>query len=683
MCLPDGELGTTPTTVRDSLGVMIVESTGRDRPLEKTPVRFGMLTHPNRSLDFVPWGIATDPDAGFVYVADQSEPAVVVFDTLGGFVRELGRRGEGPGEFMEPTAVAVDNHGIVSVLDARRGVASRWSQSGRLIGESRLPAPYWGPGFAVADGWLALVTSTTDGTTREQFLQVHREGESDTVQVVTQELRTLETPCGWATASPILAPNPVWANRGTTVYFADGLGYRIDVHRSGGPLSSFRRALGPVNVGEEEAQEFLETIPGPYQAMMRQCGIGAGEVLGSVGWAAEVSPIVGIAVDLAGRLWVSRRVSSLVPSVVDLLAPTGEYVGSLELPAVPIAFVSESRFVAVSLNPFTGDLTAGLYNLGEARADPIPASSEEQRALRRPSGDGRGLETRRHARAPEPSTDNPAGFREIRDCPRCPVMVILPPGRFTMGATSPQDAEGDPGTRPDWTLLSEQPPTDVEISYPLAIGKYEVTFSEWDHCVEVGWCDYRPDDLGWGRGHRPAIFISRFDAEHYIEWLRTLTGKAYRLPSEAEWEYAARAGTSTARWWGDALATGFTVCDGCGSEWDDLSTAPVGSFPSNPWGLHDMLSNAKEWVADCWVDSHVGARTDGSPRIAESPSWRAGRCLRALQRGSSWASYPWSVRAAKRIGGHYGPDSRSYSYGFRIVRPAEAHEIDLAAGEFD
>ena len=682
-CSPPTERGTTLATVRDSLGVVIVESTGRDRPLEETPVRFEVLEHPNRSLEFVPWGIAVDPGAGLIYVADQLEAAVVVFDSSGAYVRQLGRRGEGPGEFLEPMAVAVDDDGVVSVFDARRGTVSRWSPSGSFIDESRLPVPYWGPGLAVADGWLALVASTTDRTKREQFLQVYQEGELDTVQVVTQELRTLATPCGSAIASPILAPTPVWASRGTTVYFAEGLSYRIDVHRSSGPLSSFRRALGPVDVGEEEARAFLETVPGPYQAMMRQCDMGAREVLASVGWMEEISPIMGIAVDLAGRLWVSRRMSSVTPSIVDVLAATGEYVGSFELPAVPIDFVSESRFVAVGLNPFTGGLTASLYNLREARADPIPAGSGEQRALQHPSADARDTGTPGSARMLEPSNDNPAGFREIRDCPQCPVMVILPSGRFTMGATSPQDDEGDPATRPDWTVLSEHPPTDVEISYPLAIGKYEVTFTEWDRCVETGWCDYRPDDLGWGRGHRPAIFISRFDAEHYIEWLRSLTGIAYRLPSEAEWEYAARAGTRTARWWGNALGTGFTVCDGCGSEWDDLSTAPVGSFSPNPWGLHDMLSNAREWVADCWVESHVGARTDGSSRTTESPWWREGRCLRALQRGSSWASYPWSVRAAQRIGGHYGPDSRSYSYGFRIVRPAEAHEVKGGTGELD
>lgn len=244
-------------------------------------------------------------------------------------------------------------------------------------------------------------------------------------------------------------------------------------------------------------------------------------------------------------------------------------------------------------------------------------------------------------------------------------MVQVEEGTFSMGCTPEQyDCDAD-----------ESPVREVRVD-DFEIGRYEVTQGLWQAVMgenpsAFADCLRCPvETVGWDDVQ---VFLQRLNAG----------GERYRLPSEAEWEYAARAGTRTARWWGDALGTGFTVCDGCGSEWDDVSTAPVGSFSPNPWGLHDMLSNANEWVADCWVESHAGARTDGSPRVAESSWWRDGRCLRALQRGSSWGSYPWSVRAAKRIGGHYGPDSRSYSHGFRIVRPAEAHEVERGGGEFD
>ncbi len=657
--------------MRDSAGVTIVESTGGDRRLGEMPVQIGMLES-DGTLEFVPWGFAADPDAGVVYVADRSESRVAVFDSAGGQMRELGRRGEGPGEFLEPAAVAVDD-GVLAVLDARRGVVSRWSPEGALLDETRLPTPYWGPGLAMSDDWLVYVATTATGSRRDELLQVHRGGESQTVQTVSHELAMFESACGSAPAAPVLSPTPVWAGSAGTVYFAEGASYRIDVHRSQDGLSSFRRDLDPIPVSEQMARDVLAFAPGPYQAMMRQCDLDAGAVLSSVGYEPEISPIVGIAVDPAGRVWVARRTGSVMPEVVDLLAPTGEYLGTFELPAVPVAFLSDSRFVAVALNPVTGGLTAAIYELREHLGDmpqPRPGAFGERRAGERQAGRGVAPDAQSDpARELAPSANNPAGLREVQDCPECPVMVILPPGRFTMGAASPQDAEGDPATRPEWTKLAEQPPTEVVIDYPLAVGKYEVTFAEWDRCTAAGWCEYRPEDLGWGRGDRPAIFISRLDAEHYIEWLNSLTGRGYRLPSEAEWEYAARAGTSTARWWGDAVGSGHAVCNGCGSPWDDVSTAPVGSLPANPWGLHDVLGNASEWVADCWVDSHAGARTDGAPRIGESYWWSDGRCLRALQRGSSWGSYTWSVRAATRIGGHYGPDSRDYGDGFRIVRP--------------
>lgn len=178
-----------------------------------------------------------------------------------------------------------------------------------------------------------------------------------------------------------------------------------------------------------------------------------------------------------------------------------------------------------------------------------------------------------------------------------------------------------------------------------------------------------PGDSGWGRGDRPVIYVARRDAEMYIAWLAESTGRPYRLPSEAEWEYAARAGTATARWWGDELGRGRTVCDGCGSSRDRRSTMPVGSFPPNPFGLHDMLGNVKEWVADCWHANHEGAALDGSPRIETSPWWKDGECERPVYRGGTWASYPWSVRAAYRNYYRPGPwkDRDSRTQGFRVA----------------
>jgi formylglycine-generating enzyme required for sulfatase activity len=269
-------------------------------------------------------------------------------------------------------------------------------------------------------------------------------------------------------------------------------------------------------------------------------------------------------------------------------------------------------------------------------------------------------------------TVNPrSGLREFRDCPYGPYMVELPPGRFLMGSPDGEEAAALHVTRPAWTETLDKPQVEVEISYPFAIGKYEVTFAEWDLCVEDGGCTYRPK--GRRRGDRPVVYVSRVDAEQYVDWLSETTGQQYRLPSEEEWEYAARAGTTTARYWGDEIGEGMAVCDGCGSRWDKRSTVPVGSFPSNAFGLHEMLGNAEEWTADCWSPDHSDAPRDGSVRPGHPSSWRDGECVRPVKRGGSYATYTWAVRAASRSSWRPGPWSdREYTYGFRMVRDITA-----------
>jgi len=268
------------------------------------------------------------------------------------------------------------------------------------------------------------------------------------------------------------------------------------------------------------------------------------------------------------------------------------------------------------------------------------------------------------------SVNNPdSGLWEFRDCPQCPAMVELPPGHFWMGATPEEAMLARALGQPESSASAEQPRVPVEIREWIAIGKYELSFAEWDYCVEQGGCSYRPRDDGWGRGDRPVINVARPDAEEYLRWLRRRTGEPYRLPSEAEWEYAARAGTTTARYWGDELGEGNAVCDGCGSRWDARRTAPVGSLEPNPWGLHDMLGNTTEWVADCWNDSHAGGPGDGSARTSDSPWWRDGECERPMRKGAFWQSYPWTARAAYRSEWRPGPwRERSPMYGFRVAR---------------
>ena len=153
--------------------------------------------------------------------------------------------------------------------------------------------------------------------------------------------------------------------------------------------------------------------------------------------------------------------------------------------------------------------------------------------------------------------------------------------------------------------------------------------------------------------------VSWDDAVAYVHWLSVNTGKRYRLPTEAEWEYAARAGTTTRYSWGDEIGSNLANCNGCGSRWDDEKTASVGSFPANAWGLHDMHGNVWEWVQDCWNGSYQGAPEDGS-------AWERGNCSRRVLRGGSWCYNPRFLRAADR---NRKSSGRRISYlGFRIAR---------------
>lgn len=245
----------------------------------------------------------------------------------------------------------------------------------------------------------------------------------------------------------------------------------------------------------------------------------------------------------------------------------------------------------------------------------------------------------------------PKAGETFRDCPSCPEMVVVPAGSFVMG--SPRSEEGRDG---DEVLQHE-----VTISQPFAVGKHEVTFAEWDTCVSAGGCDgYRPDDKGWGRGSRPVIHVTWNEARSYVAWLSRKTGKEYRLLTEAEWEYAARAKTRTRYSWGDSVGRNRANCRGCGSRWDGRETAPAGSFAANGFGLHDMSGNVSEWVEDCWHNDYAGAPSDGSAWVA------GGDCGQRVLRGGSWSNIPWFLRSAIRL--RYSVGNRVVTFGFRVAR---------------
>jgi formylglycine-generating enzyme required for sulfatase activity len=276
------------------------------------------------------------------------------------------------------------------------------------------------------------------------------------------------------------------------------------------------------------------------------------------------------------------------------------------------------------------------------------------------------------------------GAQVFRDCPECPEMVVIPAGSFQMGAPAKEAGSGD----------SERPRHEVRIPRPLAVARYEVTRGQYAAFVKAtghaaeGSCyvwvgsewvnqpgrNWRDPDFDQDDSH-PAVCISWQDAKAYVAWLAMKTGKPYRLLSESEWEYAARAGTRTSRYWGDDpdLACDYANVHDADTQarhrfpWEahacrdgHVETAPVGRFKANGFGLHDLLGNAWEWVEDCQSVNYIGAPTDGSARVTDD-------CPRRVYRGGGWSG-PASVRAATRNSNPAG--YRSQLLGFRVARPA-------------
>ena len=206
----------------------------------------------------------------------------------------------------------------------------------------------------------------------------------------------------------------------------------------------------------------------------------------------------------------------------------------------------------------------------------------------------------------------------------------------------------------------EEPQHNVTIAKRFAVSKSEITFADWDSCATYGDCDPHISDRGWGRGQQPVMYVTWNDAKHYVRWLSTMTGKPYRLLSEAEYEYAARGGSQTVYPWGNAIGSGNAGCNGCGGRWDNVQTAPVGSFVANRFGLYDMVGNVNEWVEDCLHVNYQGAPADGSAWI------QGGNCGLRIGRGGNFGSLPIGLRSATRY--RDPPEFRGSGLGFRVAR---------------
>ena len=264
-----------------------------------------------------------------------------------------------------------------------------------------------------------------------------------------------------------------------------------------------------------------------------------------------------------------------------------------------------------------------------------------------------------------PGAGKSEGFK---DADFAPEMVAVPAGSFTMGSPAGTlGFGGEPGR-----YVGEGPQHKVTIAKPFAIGRFAVTFVEWEAAQKdkdwqaiTGRAARQPEDEGWGRADRPVIHVDWYDAKAYVKWLSQKTGEDYRLPSEAEWEYASRAGTTTPFWWGLSITPeqanydgNYTYAGGQKGEYRQ-KTLPVNSFEPNPWGLHQVHGNVAEWCEDLWHDNYNGAPQDGS-------DWTTGDSPYRVLRGGSWLFYPQFLRSAFR--NFDFPDYRYYNAGFRVAR---------------
>ena len=358
----------------------------------------------------------------------------------------------------------------------------------------------------------------------------------------------------------------------------------------------------------------------------------------------EASPVPDVAGDedvagaVAGELLVAQASSGL-----DDTASVSEAADAASRPAEERESATASR--AVDPAPGSGELAEPPAVSAAVEAAPTPVDPVEAR----PAPSGREAPERTVARLTPPAPGT-----VFRDCPQCPEMVVIPAGRFVMG--SPAD---EPQRK-----RTEGPQREVSIR-SFALAKFETRFDEWDTCLAEGGCSHRPADRGWGSGAQPVIHVSWNDAQEYIAWLSVHTGESYRLPSEAEWEYAARAGTTGHHHHGDCMTSDLANFNahwpthGCPRGEYRRRPVAVGSFPANPFGLHDMHGNVWQWVQDCANNNYRGAPVDGS-------AWMRGNCNRGTVRGGAWHDWGLWLRAAARYS--FPRDSRHAVGGFRVAR---------------
>lgn len=368
---------------------------------------------------------------------------------------------------------------------------------------------------------------------------------------------------------------------------------------------------------------------------------------------------------LVGESWLdSGKIDTLPHHIDELDHETWKKIKQWARPAErhrPKSLVEVMRFLRANL----------FVNSAKSNVEPPPPPPKQRPSKAVYAGAGLGLiaittiittllwpsDPEQPARATTPSVTSlesrfdalPQVLEEdLKDGGKAPKVEKIAPTKFQMGDIN---GSGD---------SNESPVHEVDIPTGFYFSKTEVTFAQYDRFARATG-RVAPPDNGWGRNNRPVINVSWYDAKAYTAWLSDQTGAEYRLPTEIEWEYSARAGATTAYWYGNDVKPGYSVCDSCGSQWDGVSTAPVGSQASNPLGIFDMHGNVAEWVEDCYHENYQGAPSSNQV-------WLSDQCDGRVLRGGSWFDVPTVGRSATRYRAE--PTLRASNWGFRVVRLA-------------
>jgi len=342
----------------------------------------------------------------------------------------------------------------------------------------------------------------------------------------------------------------------------------------------------------------------------------------------EILPTSSLAERLWPRGWVAYVIATLVGTTVGVAGGVAIWAGGVnqaEAPSVVKTAQSTRPAPAAPQQPAAVQvLPPEPPPIAEPPPTPAQAPSQVAVALVKP---------------PSPRLQPAAPYEVFRECEQCPDMINLPGATFVMGSND------DP---------TEMPARSVIVG-AFALGRLPVTIGEWKQCVAAKACKYELD----GDDDMPVYNVSWNDAQQYVSWLSTITNSRYRLPTEAEWEYAARGGATTKYWWGDKLAAGKANCKGCDEASDPRLPMKAGSFAPNPFGLHDMAGGVTQWVSDCWHRNYVGAPKDGS-------AWDMPNCQERVLRGGSWRNDPGYSRASSRDS--YDAGVRYQTHGLRVAR---------------